>query len=170
MTAGVDAFTVVDLTPQCEIRASAGYSYALLERIDGAPRLLGQLGGAIWATPQGFDLPLGSGGLVLRWAATAEACGIATLRSAGQPLSVSVICSGTDPHADQTTLTTFQTHVCRELHDTQFEASFQVHQITTRPLLVTLGLFAPKQPADQAIFALADRCFAAAYFRRLGLV
>jgi hypothetical protein len=166
----VHPFTVVDLTPQCEIRACVRYSYDLLERIEGAPDLIGRLSSAIWATPDGFDLALGpTRGILLKWRPTSESTGIATIRSGDQTLSVSIICSGVDASADQSTLQAFQSHIFRQLHTTSFEASFELLGVPDRPLLATLSLFPPPAEQDRGVFALADRCLAAAYFRRSGL-
>ncbi len=38
-----------------------------------------------------------------------------------------------------------------------------------RPLVATFPFESPAEAADQLLVALADRCFAAAYFRYLGL-
>ena len=43
------------------------------------------------------------------------------------------------------------------------------HYSRLNATVATMGLIAPDNPADRPLFALADRCFAAAYLRRLGL-
>ena len=51
----------------------------------------------------------------------------------------------------------------------RFEPSFDLVRLSDRPLLATIGLIMPEDKSQQWDFALADRCFAAAYFRKLGL-
>ncbi len=165
-------FHVVDLTAQCELRLQAHYEYELLERIEGAPELLGTLAGEIWRAPEAFELlltPFGGEGLVLRWRASADTSGIATIHNEHNSLSVSLLASGLDQESDRLTLEAFQRYVVQELHDTGFEPSFDLVQLEQRPLLATVGLFVPQSGPQKRVFALADRCFAAAYFRRLGL-
>jgi hypothetical protein len=41
--------------------------------------------------------------------------------------------------------------------------------LTQRPLVATVGFASPPEPVRQLLIALADRCFAAAYFRYLQL-
>lgn len=167
----VNEFVVADLTPTCEVRSSTSYRYDLLQQIEQAPELIADLAAAIWRSPEAFDMKVGPGGrLHLRWRALAESSGIATLSDPTSCLSVSLVCGGLNIEAEQIALSAFHSHILRKLHDTQYEASFAVLQIKQRPLLATLGLAAPKEASDHTIFALADRCFAAAYFRRLGLV
>lgn len=162
--------TAVDLTATCDIRHVTRYRYDLLERLDHAANLIARLAGAVWRTPDEFEIDLDHGThLALRWRATSDSCGLATVFDRSGNLSVSLLCAGINAEADQATLQAFQTHVVRELHDTPHEPSFAVLQITDRPLLATLGLFAPQDSAAHPLFALADRCFAAAYFRKLGL-
>jgi hypothetical protein len=164
-------FTVVDLSPQCEVRLTAQYEYALLERISGAAELIGLLASRIWRDPDEFEVPLEpSSNLILRWRASSQSAGIATIRTSTQTHSLSLIASGLDPDGDHLTLDAFQRHSFRELHDTGFEPSFDLIELKQRPLLATIGLIVPKNEQDRGVFALADRCFAAAYFRKQGLV
>lgn len=166
----MNGFTAVDLTPTCEVRSTVRYEYALLEKISGAMDLITLLATEVWRNPDEFEIPLApNANLILRWRAVAATAGIATVRDSGRTLSLSLIASGLDVDADQITLEAFQRHIVRELHDTGFEASFDLVELRERPLLATLGLFVPQDENDRWVFALADRCFAAAYFRKLGL-
>jgi hypothetical protein len=169
----VPSFTVVDLSPQCEIRLKAKYDYALLDQLEGAAALLGTLAGEIWRAPENFEVHLKSvpadTSLTLRWAATSESSGVASLQDLHQTLSISMLASGLNADSDRLTLEAFQRFAVQELHDSGFEPSFQLLGIPQRPLLATVGLFPPAEPRDRWLFALADRCFAAVYFRRLGL-
>jgi len=103
--------------------------------------------------------------LVLRWSASAATAGIATVRFEDELMSLSLLASGLDADADTITLQAFQTHLLRELHDTGVEPAFALMELTQRPLIATINFRSPPNPAEQAVVALADRCFAAAYFR-----
>src|ERR1700685_4294211 len=108
-------FTVVDLTPQCEARLQARYEYELLERIAGAPDLIGRFSSAIWREPESFELALTSrpAGLTLRWSASAPTSGIAVLCDQTQTFSLSLLASGLDADSDRLTLAAFQQHMVR---------------------------------------------------------
>jgi hypothetical protein len=162
---------VVDLSPQCEVRLKARYEYGLLERIDGAAELIGQCAGAIWQNPETFDVPVDgtTGPLTLRWRATARTTGLAIVHGPGQLLSVSLLASGLEPDADRLTLEAFQNHVVLALHDTGYEPAFGLIELLNRPMVATVGFFMPDGELDRRVFAMVDRCFAAAFFRRLGL-
>ena len=163
-------FTVVDLSPQCEVRLTAQYEYALLEKIPAAAELITLLATQIWRNPEEFETSLSSGSqMILRWRASSRTAGIATVRDSQQTLSLSMLVSGLDAEGDRLTLDAFQKHAVRELHDTGFEASFDLIELRQRPLIATVGLFVPQNEQDRWIFALADRCLAAVYFRKLGL-
>jgi hypothetical protein len=163
-------FTAVDLTPQCEVRQKTHYQYDLLAQIEGAIGLIALFSSHIWRDPQQFEIStIEECDLALRWVASGESAGIATLRDTRNMLSLSLLASGIDPEGDQITLEAYQNHVVHELHDTEFEPSFDLIHIWQRPLVATVGLTMPQDEKDRRIFALADRCFAAAYFRRLGL-
>jgi hypothetical protein len=158
------------MTPQCEVRQKTRYAYQLLEQVPGAVELIALFSAHIWRDPQEFEIHgIEGGSLSLRWAASAESAGIATLREGPQTLAISLLASGIDPESDKITLEAFQNHIVRELHDTGFEPSFDLIHLRQRPLLATAGLMLPHDEADRRMFALTDRCFAAAYFRRLGL-
>jgi hypothetical protein len=169
----VASFTVVDLTPQCEIRLKARYEYGLLDQLNGAAELIGTFSSEIWRALDNFEVRLSAvpanTSLVFRWASTSESSGIASLRDASRTLSISMLASGKDEHADRVTLESFQQFAVQELHDSGFEPSFGLLEIHERPVIATVGLFAPQESRDRWLFALSDRCFAAAYFRRLGL-
>ena len=62
-----------------------------------------------------------------------------------------------------------QRHLLAELHDTGLEPAFDLINIPTRPLVATINFRSPPDQRDQVIVALADRCFAASYFRYHGL-
>lgn len=165
-------FTVVDLTPQCEARRQAYYTYELLEQIPGAAELIGFCTGAIWSNPEEFEqaLPPGLGELTLRWRALARSAGIMTVRTRDPSpvvLSLSLLVAGLDPDADRATLQAYQQHVIREFHGTCIEPSFDLMDVAQRPMVATV-ILAPPREEDRWILALLDRCFAAAYFRRLG--
>jgi hypothetical protein len=167
----VRAFTVVDLTPQCQIRQTTQYGYEVLERLEGAAELIGLCSGRLWASPDEFELalPQTEGRLNLRWRSSADSAGIATLRDADRTLSLSLLAGGQNPDADAITLQAFQQHAVHEFHGTAIEPSFDLIHVRERPLLATVGLFAPADVKDRLLFGLIDRCFAAAYFRKLGL-
>jgi hypothetical protein len=105
----------------------------------------------------------------MRWLASAETAGIATLRNKGELTSLALLVSGQNVEADHLTLEAFQKHLLRELHGTAIEPSFALMEITQRPLVASVAFAAPKDQTQQLITALADRCFAAAYFRYLNL-
>ncbi|HVT88915.1 MAG TPA: hypothetical protein VHD56_08695 [Tepidisphaeraceae bacterium] len=165
-------FTVVDLSPQCQAQQSNWYEYALLERIGGAVDLIACFSAELWKNSQEFEIPLPqtNGRLILRWFASAETAGIATIRERDKTLSVNLLASGINKDADALTLEAFQHRAVAELHDTGFEPSFDLIGLPERPLLASIGLFVPAKESDRPSFALADRCFAASYFRKLGLV
>ena len=164
-------FTAVDLTAQCEVRLQAHYEYELLEKIEGATDLIAQFATKIWSSPEEFQIPLKQdGNLTWRWRALAQGAGIASLRMGAEPLSLSLLASGIDASADQITLTAFQQHAMRELHDTGFEPAFDLMSLTDRPLIATINIHSPREQVDRLATALADRCFAASYFRYHGLV
>ena len=57
----------------------------------------------------------------------------------------------------------------RELHGTPYEPAFTLLDLKDRPLIATFNFRSPPTAEAQTLAALLDRCFAAAYFRRLGL-
>jgi hypothetical protein len=111
----------------------------------------------------------GRGHLTFRWLASAETAGITTLRNAGELTSIGLLASGINPDADRLTLEAFQTRLLRELHGTPFEPAFGLREVAQRPLVAVVAFAAPSDQVDQLLVALAERCFAAAYFRYLNL-
>ena len=162
-------FWVVDLTPTGEIRLRQDYEYQILEKIPGAVDLITAFSTHLWRETAQFDILLPGGRLNLRWWACADTAGIATLRQGTELASLSLLLCGRDPDVDAAVKKSLQLHLVRELHDTGFEPAFDVMNITDRPLLASIHFRPPAQPQDQQLFALADRCFAASYFRKLGL-
>ena len=83
----------------------------------------------------------------------------------GELAAFSLFVTGKEPEADRITLETFQRHLLRELRDTGFEPAFGLLGLTERPLVATINFAPPVEKADKIHVALADRCFAASYFR-----
>ncbi len=164
-------FYVADLTTQGELRQIAEYDYAALERIGGAIDVISRCSCELWKNPEEMEAQLSdSGQTLLRWRSTAPTAGIATVRRADQQLvSLSLLAAGHDPAADASTLQAAQTHIVRELRQTAFEPAFDLIHIKQRPLVATITFADGSADSEQMVEALADRCFAAAYFRYLGL-
>jgi hypothetical protein len=176
----VSDFWVYDLAANGDLLRGERYSYSLMERIPGAVEVIAPFSAHLYASPDGFEARLGLGThLTARFIPTAESCGILTLRhitngdlpqDGGRPadselVSLSVVMCGLHAEAEQLTLGALQTHLIRELHDTGFEPAVTLTQLPGRPAVATLNFASPGQPAVQRVAALADRCFAAAYFR-----
>lgn len=164
-------FLVADLSASGELQFKNEYQYATLEQVPGAAELIGQLSGALWRMPEEFEEHLDPEhpALRLRWRSLSASSGIATLRAGEDLISVSLLCSGISEQADQVTLQTLQTHILRELRDTGFEPAFGLMDLRQRPLAATINFQSPSRPSDRHLAALTDRCFAASYFRFLGL-
>lgn len=162
-------FWVADLTGTGEVRLKQEYDYSSLEQLDGVSDLIGLFSSELWRTPQGFDVALGGGNLNMRWRACADTAGLATLREGDQLMSLSVLVSGQVADADDATLKSLQSHLVRELHDTGYEPAFDLVHLRERPLVASMNFSAPTTAKGRGLFALADRCFAASYFRKLGL-
>jgi hypothetical protein len=164
-------FYIADVNASGELRAMAEYRYEQLEQIPGASDLIGTLSGAVWRSPLEFETPLHDDRqhLVLRWRASASTAGVATIWDRDRLASVSIACSGLDEDADRITLDAYQRHLLAELRDTGYEPAFSLVHLRERPLLATVGFRTPADPADRMVVALADRCFAAAFFRYLSL-
>jgi hypothetical protein len=164
-------FCVADLNAQGELQAKAPYTYGDLERIPGAADVITEMAAHLWRTPEEFEAPLlpGQKALTVRWRAIAPTAGVATVRCDGNLASVSLLASGLNTEADQITLHAFQRHLLTELRDTGYEPAFALLDIQERPLVATVPFQSPAEPAQQLLVALADRCFAAAYFRYLQL-
>ena len=162
------SFTVADLNTRGELQLKQTYGYAQLEQIPGAADLIGIFSGNLYRTPEEFETklpPEGPTSLSFRWRCSSPTAGVASVRWGDRLASVSLIVSGISPEADRMTLEIFQKHLLRELHDTGVEPSFALLELTERPLVATLNFASPVQPNEQVIVALADRCFAAAFFR-----
>jgi hypothetical protein len=69
------------------------------------------------------------------------------------------------PDADEITLHAFQRHLTHELHDTGFEPAFGLLELRERPLVATMTFHSPTDDVGRLTVAIADRCFAASYFR-----
>ena len=164
-------FFVADLNLRGDLQATAEYGYEQLEQIPGAADLIISLATQLYRSPDEFELPLirGKDRLLYRWRSSSQTTGIATLRNDGQLASLALLASGINPEADRLTLDAFQTHLLRELHGTPFEPAFGLRDATQRPLVAVVAFAAPTEQTDQLLVALADRCFAAAYFRYLNL-
>jgi hypothetical protein len=165
--AKVRQFVVADLDARGELHSRQIYQYDDLVQLPRATDLIGAFSAAIWKTPEGFDIdPItGDCHVSLRWRAHAPTAGMLTLRCQGELASLSLLVSGLDLDADRITLETFQRHLLQELHDTGYEPAFDVVSLSDRPLVATINVRSPAELADQLVIALADRCFAASYFR-----
>jgi hypothetical protein len=164
-------FYVADLNPQGELRELTEYDYESMERVPGAAEVIARCSAELWKSPQEMEVALSeTRGAWLRWKATAESAGLATVRCGGGDLvSISVLASGKDLRSDATTFTALQQHLVQKLRQTPYEPAFDLVQLPQRPLVATMT-FAGQGPAEeQRLAALADRSFAAAYFRYLGL-
>jgi hypothetical protein len=160
-------FFVADLNTRGELRASQAYTYAALEKIPGAPEIILRCATALWRDPSGFKTSLDDGpdDLWLKWVPTAESAGIATIWVADELLTLSLLACGLDAQRDAITLQAFQSRLLHELHDSGVEPAFDLVALKPRPLIATINFRSPPSLAAQQIVALADRCFAAAYFR-----
>ncbi len=171
-------FYVADLDVRGELQLMAEYRYEHLEQVPGAAALIGQFSAWVWQSPEGFeqvfdevftgaDEPLG---LTFRWKSSSPSSGIATVRWRGELASLSLLASGLAHEADWLTLAAFQQHLLRELHDTPYEPAFTLMDLEQRPLVATFNFTSPPEQAARTVTALADRCYAASYFRYQGLV
>jgi hypothetical protein len=165
-------FVVADLNSRGELELKADYQYRLLEQVPGAAELIGTLSGFLWRSPDGFDesLPAGGSALAVRWRPSGPTAGIATLRGESDDLvSLTLLVCGLNEEQDRLTLQAFQQHLLRGLHDTGYEPAFALMDLRDRPLAATINFQPPPDDAARRAAALADRCFAAAYFRYHGL-
>jgi len=164
------SFHVADLRASGEIHSTAEYAYEHLEQVPCARELIADLASSLYREPEEFERPLDPRGeMVFRWHSNSSASGNSSLRDRGNLISFGLLVSGLNSDSDQITLETFQTHLLRELHGTPYEAAFDVMSLQQRPLLVSVAFGEPAEKAGQSLAALADRCFAAAYFRYLGI-
>jgi hypothetical protein len=180
---GRGPFFVADLDVRGELRLLAEYRYEHLEQVPGAAELIGQFSSWLWQSPHEFEgalneLPLALGGaagaaeplgLSVRWRSSSDSSGIATVRWREELASLSLFASGKAAEADRLTFAAFQQHLLRELRDTPYEPAFALMDLEQRPLVATFNFTSPPELAPRAVTALADRCFAASYFRYQGL-
>lgn len=167
-----DDFWIADLKGNGELQLKACYSYSLLMQIPNCAELIGQLSGALWATPEAFIqtlTPLPES-LTIRWQATADSAGLMSIRNGETLVSISVLASGKNDEFDSSTLGALQSHLTSALHGTEHEPAFSLVELTERPLVATINLASPVGDLPKQMAAVADRCFAASYFRYLGVV
>jgi len=166
------SFWVADVNVRGELELKAEYQYDALHQIPGAAELIGDFSGALWRTPRNFEqqLPLEGTEMALHWQSTSDSTGIATLWQSKDLVSLSLLASGVDEEADRITLEAFQHHLLTELRDTGIEPAFALLNLTERPLVATVNFQSPEGQVPQVAAALADRCFAASYFRYQQLV
>lgn len=162
-------FLVADLDASGSLLLREHYSYGLLEQIPGAVQIIAQASGALYRTPDEFEVRLDGSRLTLRWSATCETSGIATIRLGADLVSLSLLACGRNAETDASTLNAFQRHLISELRDTGYEPGFGLSEVVERPLLATINFRLPDEDTERMRLALADRCFAAAYFRKQGL-
>jgi hypothetical protein len=164
-------FFVADLNTQGELRQVTEYDYATLEQIPGASDLIGRCSGELYKSSEEMEVILSDTNKTqLRWRATAASAGVATIRRAsGDLVSISLLAAGRDAEAEKTTFSVLQQHLVRELRQTPFEPAFDMMQLKQRPLLATITIAKASDAANPLVEAIADRSFAAAYFRYLGL-
>ena len=159
-------FYVADLNVRGELLTKQAYRYDQLEQLPGAGDLITTFATVLWRTPEEFELTLPTtAGVHVRWRSSAPTSGILTLRCEGELASVSLLASGLSADADRLTFEAFQSHLLRELHGTPTEPAFALLDLRDRPLIATINFLSPPEELDRLIVALADRCFAAAYFR-----
>ena len=188
------SFWVADLTTSGEMLLKERYEYVLLERLPGAPELIGDLAGHLYRSPEGFELDLADRTVRFRWVACSPTCGIISFRlrdrnragdaspradeplTAGEPdrpggplAAFGVLLSGLDFEDDTVVCRAVQNRLVEELRDTGLEAGFDLIGLKERPLLASFNAAVQVKPQQRVALAMADRCFAAAYFRRLAL-
>lgn len=161
----IHPFHVADISAAGELLCAEDYSYDSVERLPGGADLIAFFAGWLWREPQEFVAPLPGSLMRMRWRQTGGCSGIATLRTKdGTLLQLSLLLGGEAD--DAVHLDIVQRHLLSELHDTGIEPAFDLTSQTTRPLLVSLCLQAPAETSEKWLFALADRCLAAAFFRK----
>jgi hypothetical protein len=164
-------YTVADLNPRGELQLSAAYRYEELEQVPGAAELIGHLAGCLWQSPDLFQttIPEQSPTLTFQWRAASPTSGISILRLGAKLIWVSLLAAGLAPEQDALVLDVFQKQLLSELHDTGVEPAFALADLHQRPLMASFNVSSPPTLLEQTTAALADRCFAAAYFRYLSL-
>src|SRR5688572_13474843 len=103
----MQTFSVADFDASGSLLLQEQYSYALLERIPGTVAIIAQLSGALYRSPDEFEVRLDGSKLNLRWAATSESSGIATMRLGDELSSLSLLLTGQNVDADALTLGAF---------------------------------------------------------------
>ena len=162
-------FFVADLDARGDLLMKEPYTYDALQRIPGALEIIAQASGAIYRSSEEFEIRLDGSKLHLRWRAVSESSGIATMRIGQELASLSLLVCGRDAETDASTLVACQKHLLAELRDTGYEPGFGLVEVLERPLLATINVQSPQDVPERMRLALADRCFAAAYFRSQGL-
>jgi hypothetical protein len=159
-------FYVADLNVRGELLSKQPYRYDQLEQLPGAGDLITSFATLLWRSPEEFEatLPTASG-IGVRWRSSSDTSGIVTLRCDDVLASLSLLASGVNAEADRLTFDAFQKHLLRELHGTATEPAFALMGLTERPIVATINFASPPGELERLIVALADRCFAAAYFR-----
>jgi hypothetical protein len=163
-------FTIADLNARGDLQLKAEYRYADLEQVPGRRSSSGSSPGSSGSRPTSSrrrsrstdDALVPLAVVVPEFRHRDPARG---RRAGGGEL----LASGVNENTDTVTLETFQRHLLRELHDTGFEPAFALVQLTERPLSATFNFKSPDAHVDRLVAALADRCFAAAFFRFQGL-
>jgi hypothetical protein len=163
------SFFVADLDARGDLLMKEPYTYDALHQIPGAPEIIGQASGAVYRSPEEFEVRLDGSRLHLRWRAVSDSSGIATVRLGQELASLSLLVCGRDTEADASTLVACQKHLLAELRDTGYEPGFGLVEVLERPLLATINLQSPQDAVERMRLALVDRCFAASYFRSQGL-
>ena len=159
-------FYVADLDARGELLSQQAYRYDQLEQLPGAADLITGFATLLWRTPEEFEATLPTArGVRARWRSSSPTSGILTLRGGEELASLSLLASGLSDDADRLTFEAFQRHLLRELHGTPNEPAFALMDLRPRPLIATINFHSPPDELDRLIVALADRCFAAAYFR-----
>src|SRR5580658_4252856 len=160
------SFFVADLNPLGELREITEYDTSSLERISCAAALIRLCSKELAKNSDTFETPITPNGkTALRWRATGQGTGVLTVRSAdGELVSVSVLAA--TEQTDAATFMVLQQHLVRQLRQTRFEPAFDLMQIKQRPVLATITFTCPDEPDERMARALADRAFAAAYFRQ----
>jgi len=165
-------YWIADLEANGDLRAIAPYVYQHLEQLPQCAELIGICAGAIWKDPESFEinLPTDPRGLELRWHATATTSGLMSLRWKTELCSITVLAGGQNDEQERSTIAVLQQKLIHELHGTPHEAAFSLIDLHQRPLAATINIRVSPPSTVAPIIALADRCFAAAYFRYLQLV
>ncbi len=163
------SFHVADLNAKGELQVSAQYFYEDLASIPFAAEIIGTFSGFLYQNPLELHANLPQS-LSLRMTSPSPTSAIGTLREDDKLLSLSLLLTGISADADRVTLGVLQTHLLRELHDTPFEAGFSLLQLEARPMVASIHLAMPQNPDAKIVFAVADRCLGAAYFRYHHLV